>query len=55
MMRCDSRDICRGAKCVPPPSPLLPFAFAPEEQGSLEEGKARVVGGRIYHERRRFD
>ena len=28
------------------------FVFVPEEQGSLEEGKARVVatfGGRIYH------
>lgn len=32
--------------------------FAPEEQGSLEEGKTRVVatlGGRIYHAGRRFD
>jgi hypothetical protein len=58
MIKCDSRDICRGAKWVPPPSPLLPFAFDPEEQGSLEEGKARIVatfGGRIYHVRRRFD
>jgi hypothetical protein len=32
---------------------LSPFAFAPEEQGSLEEGKARVVatfGGRVLED-----
>jgi hypothetical protein len=45
MIKRDSCDICRGAKtngysCHPP---LWPFAFAPEEQGSLEgrEGPRR--------------
>jgi hypothetical protein len=43
---------------LPVPSPFRPSAFAPEEQGSLDERKTRVVatfGGRVYRARRRFD
>jgi hypothetical protein len=47
-----------GYSCLSPSTPLSPFAFTPEEQGSLDEGKARVVatfGGRVYRVRSRFD
>lgn len=40
-----------------PSTSLSPFALAPEEQGSLEEGKVRVVatfGGRVHRARRQI-